>query len=53
MFACCALCYEKYIREDGGIDAGKYRKALKEKGLEEPADPCMCKCHVEGSQILH
>ena len=56
MFACCNLCYVKYIREDGSIDAAVYRKALKERGLKEPNPEkpiCMCLCHVKGSQVIH
>lgn len=60
MFPCCALCYEKYICENGEIDKKRLENAAKEaargdkKEIEAILDkPCRCACHKDGMQVMH
>jgi hypothetical protein len=64
MFACCQLCYEKYIEADGTIDEVRLDQAreklivpqvLEKNGI--PTDrfvvPCSCPCHKDGMNVMH
>lgn len=66
MFPCCHLCYAKYVRADGTVDAELFaeaRDAWKEKakdrhtpeGLQQISErkPCTCECHKIGANVLH
>jgi len=68
MFACCQMCYVKYINEDGTLDVNRYNAEWnsveeeykdKNKGkpiyrqIVKPDKPCMCKCHQDGLDVFH
>jgi hypothetical protein len=65
MIACCQLCYEKYITEDGNIDYHRFYESCKKhiEYLQEhrykPIDDqllipvCKCRCHKDGLKVLH
>lgn len=58
MFACCDLCYEKYINEDGTPDVEMLKKIAAErkqqrKYMPPPKKLCRCNCHIKGEAILH
>ena len=65
MMACCQLCYEKYITEDGKIDYDRFYESCKthinylQENRYKPVDDqvtikvCKCKCHRDGIRMRH
>ena len=56
MFGCCEMLGKKYINEDGSLDPKRLREAREAAGVEEPFtddnQPCRCRCHQDGQNVL-
>ena len=59
MFACCNLCYEKYLTSDKKVDEEALKESRKKFNVKSDdwnsirKNLCMCECHVKGSNIIH